>query len=143
MKFETILASVLLAGLTSTGTSTGKHDLEIDIANIKNTKGTVAVGIYNSEHGFLTKGKEFKTKTIKVSGSTVHCEFTDLPDGKYAVAVFHDENSDKKFNTNMLGLPKEAYGFSNNFKPVISKPKFSDTEFTLNSDKKITIKLIH
>ena len=143
MKFETLLASVLLAGLTSTPIKSKKHDLEIDISNIKNLKGSVAIGIFNSENGFLIKGKEYKTMTIKVNGSTVHCEFKDLPDGKYAVAVYHDENSDQKFNTNLLGLPKEAYGFSNNFKPVISIPKFSDTEFSLDADKKITIKLIN
>lgn len=143
MKFEAILATVLLSGLTSTPTIDKKHDLEIDIANIKKLKGSVAIGIFNSENGFLIKGKEYKTKIIKVNSTIIHCEFKDLPDGNYAVAVYHDENSDNKFNTNLLGLPKEAYGFSNNFKPVVSKPKFSDTEFNLNSDKKITIKLIN
>ncbi len=143
MKFEALLASILLTGLSSALHVNNKHDLKIDISNIKEAKGEIIIGIFNSESGFLTKGKEFKSKVVKVEGNIVHCEFNDLPDGNYAVAVFHDENMDKKFNTNFMGLPKEAYGFSNNFKPIISKPKFSDTKFSLNADKKITIKLIN
>ena len=143
MKFETILASVLLSGLSSPPFIKKTHDLKIDIANIKAKKGDIAIGIFNKADGFLIEGKEFKSKILKVEGDIVHCEFKDLPDGNYAVAVFHDENMDNKLNTNFLGVPKEAYGFSNNFKPVISKPKFSDTQFGLHSDKKITIKLIN
>lgn len=143
MKFETILASLILSGLTSSPIIKKNHDLVIDIANIKKPVGEIAIGIFNKEDGFLINGNEYKSKVIKVNGNTVHCEFKDLPDGNYAVAVFHDENMDKKLNTNFIGIPKESYGFSNNFKPIISKPKFSDTQFGLYSDKKITIKLIH
>lgn len=143
MKFETILASVLLSGLSSSHYNKKTYDLEIDIANIKKQNGDIAIGIFNTADGFLIEGKEYKSKIVKVEGSSVHCEFRDLPGGNYAVAVFHDENRDKKLNTSFTGLPKEAYGFSNNFKPIISKPKFRDTQFGLHSDKKITIDLIN
>jgi uncharacterized protein (DUF2141 family) len=143
MKFEVILASVLLSGLTTSPPINKKHDLEIDIANIKNKKGAIEIGIFNKADGFLIEGKEYKSKILKVEGYIVHCEFKDLPDGNYAVAVFHDENMDKKLNTNLFGIPTEPYGFSNNFKPVVSKPNFRDTQFGLHSDKKITIELIN
>jgi len=36
--------------------------------------------------------------------------------GKYAVSVFHDENSNGKLDTNFLGIPREGVGASNNAK---------------------------
>lgn len=143
MKFEALLASVLLSGLSSAQQSSPKHDLKVEIENIKSSKGQVTIGVFNSANGFLVDGKQYKTKTVKLNGNTANFEFKDLPKGNYAVAVYHDKNSDKKFNTNMFGLPKEAYGFSTNFKPSLSKPKFSDIQFVLNDDKTIKIDLIN
>ena len=64
--------------------------------------------------------------------------FSDLADGQYAVKVFHDENNNHSLDTNMLGVPSEGYGFSNNagsFGPA----SFKDASFSLQADAQITI----
>jgi len=64
--------------------------------------------------------------------------FSDLADGQYAVKVFHDENGNHSLDTNMLGVPSEGYGFSNNagsFGPA----SFKDASFSLQADAQITI----
>jgi uncharacterized protein (DUF2141 family) len=33
--------------------------------------------------------------------------------GRYAIAVFHDTNGNGKLDRNVIGLPQEPYGFSN------------------------------
>jgi len=80
---------------------------------------------------------------IDANGFSGIYTFKDLPDGEYAVAIFHDKNSDKICNTNFLGIPKEGYGFSKNFKPRLSSPSFNDCKIDLNSNMSITIKLIY
>ena len=63
--------------------------------------------------------------------------------GDYAIAVYHDQNGNGKMDKRMFGIPKEPYGFSNNIKPVMSAPKFSECRFTVgDSGKVISIKLL-
>jgi hypothetical protein len=57
----------------------------------------------------------------------------------------HGENSNGKLDTNLLGIPTEGYGFSNNATALIGTPSFSDASFfykgqTLN--RTITLALL-
>ena len=68
--------------------------------------------------------------------------FTNLPHGSYGVSIYHDENANGKMDKNAMGIPKEAYGFSNNAKGFFGKPGYKDVLFQLNSaEKQIAIKL--
>ncbi len=53
---------------------------------------------------------------IKVRDREARCDFEDIPPGRYALAVIHDENMNGKLDANWLGVPKEGYGFSNDAK---------------------------
>ena len=54
----------------------------------------------------------------------------------------HDQNGNGEMDQNVLGIPKEAYGFSNNAKGFFGKPAYKDIMFQLNSaETQITIKL--
>ncbi len=67
--------------------------------------------------------------------------FEDIKPGTYAINVFHDENSNKKMETNFIGIPVEGYGFSNNPRlfgpPTFNKTKFIFKEATLTLDIKM------
>ena len=67
--------------------------------------------------------------------------FENIPEGTYAVSIFHDENNNDKLDSNFIGIPKEDYGCSNNAKGFMGPPKWKDAKFELNSDKTITITL--
>lgn len=116
--------------------------LTINIQNIESLQGEIIIGVYNSEKGFLADDTVFKTYKIRVNETTERFVITGLPKGDYAVTMYHDENSDGICNRNFLGIPKEPYGFSNNFKPKFSAPKFKDCKFSLLTDHVIEINLI-
>src|SRR3546814_16611886 len=59
---------------------------------------------------------------------TVACLSVPGP-GTYAIAIYHDENGDRKFDRSMLGLPEEGYGFSNNAAVVLAPPSFDAVKF--------------
>jgi uncharacterized protein (DUF2141 family) len=62
----------------------------------------------------------------------------------YAAAAFHDENSDKKVNSNFIGIPKEGIGVSNNVKGRFGPLKFDDAKFTFSQPTQtITISLTY
>ena len=72
----------------------------------------------------------------------VQVVFTNLPYGWYGIFLYHDENGNGKMDKNMMGIPKEAYGFSNNAKGFLGKPDYKDVKFELTSaEKQIVIKL--
>ena len=123
------------------GESTGK--LIIDISGFPSSDGFAMVALNNSIESY--KGGEnaaiAKTKVMVVDRK-VQVVFTNLPYGWYGISLYHDENNNGKMDKNMMGIPKEAYGFSNNAKGFFGKPDYKDVKFELNSsEKQIDIKL--
>lgn len=118
------------------------YNLEITVTNIKEIKGKITLSLYNDEKFFPKEGQEFRTASIPVNGNIVKYSFTGLPFGEYAVALFHDKNSDGICNRNFLGKPKEGYGFSRNYNPKLSAPDFKDCKILLNRNLQINIELI-
>ena len=66
---------------------------------------------------------------IKVRDREARCDFEDIPPGRYALAVIHDENMNGKLDANWLGVPKEGYGFSNDAKGLMGAPSFDAASF--------------
>lgn len=67
--------------------------------------------------------------------------FSNLKSGKYAVAVYHDENSNEKIDTNIWGVPEELYGFSNNVRGTFGPPSLEKQLFELHGAVIINIQL--
>ena len=115
--------------------------ITIEVSNIKNDNGNIGFALYNNANDFTKK--EFKAQNVKAQKGKVYATFENIPAGSYAVAVLHDENKNEKMDFNLVGIPKEAYGFSNNAKGFMAPPKFSDAAIRLQNgeSKNITIKL--
>lgn len=139
------LSAVWVAGLACLLLSTGSmsagiqaHTLTVDIDNIQVQTGALMVQLYANAEDY-TSGKNPSASMIKPVTKTEHrLVFSDLADGQYALKVFHDENSNHSLDTNILGVPSEGYGFSNNagsFGPA----SFKDASFSLQGDTQITI----
>lgn len=116
--------------------------LTLNIENIESLEGQIIIGIYNTEKGWLEKDSEIKQFRVPVNNNTERLVITDLPKGDFAISMYHDKNSDGICNLNFIGIPKEPYGFSNNFKPKFSAPKYEDCKFSLTKDHVLSIKLV-
>jgi uncharacterized protein (DUF2141 family) len=55
---------------------------------------------------------------------TVTVTWEDIPPGVYGVVALHDENSNRKLDRNIFGVPKEGFGFANNPHVGLSAPPF-------------------
>ncbi len=118
------------------------HSLTVQVTNVKEKKGNMVISIFNNVKSFLKDGEEFIKKTIPVNEHTITITFVDLPSGYYAVALYHDENGDKVCNKNILGIPKEWFGFSKNFSPLLRAPRFDEIKILLQKNDTIPIKMI-
>lgn len=132
-----VLALCLAIGNVSLAQD-NKGKIKIIIAGIKNTNGQILISLHNKNEGFPgTKEHSLLNRALEIKGDTVECEFAKLPYGDYAVAIFHDENSDFKMDTNMFGMPKEGIGISNDAYKMMGPPDYDEAKFDLNGDEKV------
>ena len=131
-----ILTFIVSIAYAQTGT------VNVEISEINAPKGLMSIGLYSDEKGFPDKGKEYKGKDVEVTDQTVAYTFKDVPFGTYAIAIFHDTNSNSKLDKNFLRIPKEGYAFSNNVFGVLGLPPvFKDASFKLAGNKTVKIKI--
>ncbi len=118
-----------------------ESEFTIVVNNIEEIKGRILIGIFEKEEDYPKEDRMFRALAIKVDANAVSGSVR-LPKGEYAVALFHDENDDEICNTNWIGIPREAFGFSNNIRPFFSLPAFDKVKVNVVQDKKIEISLM-
>jgi len=134
------LLLLLVIGLMSTGVF-AQHKLSLNIEGVASEDGNICFAIYNDEVSFLKFDKVYKSGSEKAVKGKTAVNITDLPDGDYAIAIFHDANGNKNLDTNMLGIPKEQIAFSKGKMKMFGPPKFDECVFTLNSNMEMNISL--
>lgn len=121
------------------------YSLTIEVKNLRNAKGKVQFALYNKEGSIPDENYKNYYKILKgeiVNGSSI-ITFKNIPSGKYAVNILHDENMNGKIDKGFI-LPIEGIGFSNITKIGLgNKPNFEKASFELNADKKIIVKVIY
>ena len=115
------------------------HKLSIHISGISKIKGSLFIAIFRATDDFPVFGKQFKGIVKEVEGKSQNYNFDNLPEGEYALAIYQDENRNKILDKNLLGIPKEIYGFSNNARRSFSAPSFQEAKFKLNKDLQQTV----
>lgn len=139
MLYLLTLFSLFLSGPTP-ASPLKKASLTVEIQNVRKMTGAVYIALFRPGKDFPS-GKSMEGKKIDAAHSSVQTTFSVEP-GEYAIAVFHDQNGNGKMDTRFFGIPKEPYGFSNDFRPMLSAPKFSDCEFSVgDTGKTLRIKL--
>ena len=108
--------------------------LTIDVSGVKERKGKLQVALYNSGKDF-PETEPYRGEVLNITADNdLKVVFQDLPPGNYAVAVYHDKNSNGKLDKNLLGVPVEDYGFSNDNRGArLSAPSFEDTKLRVEN----------
>lgn len=103
--------------------------LKIVVDNVRSAKGQVTSTLYANDDGkFLKSNGSLKVwRTAAVSPATTMCIWLPGP-GEYAVASYHDENSNGKWDHSRLGAI-EGFGFSRNPTIFFSPPRLSASRF--------------
>ena len=118
--------------------------LTTTITNIKEIKGNIEFGIYDDPEVFLSDTEQYEVIYMPVDQKTIVIIIDSLPKGTYAISLMHDLNNDGEMESNFFHIPKEPYGFSNNFRPRFSKPDFEDCQFYYNGESlELSIELVH
>ncbi|WP_394778244.1 DUF2141 domain-containing protein [Undibacterium sp.] len=137
------LATASLAALALCVTVAPSYaaDLTVNVKNLRSQNGKLMLALFNSADSFLKTDRQFGAQMIPATQETGVFVFKNLPAGRYAVSVFHDENRNGKMDSNMLGIPVERYGFSNNAAGKMGPPEFDAAAVAFSDSREITIDL--
>ena len=128
-------------GMMMTGVLLFGLDIKVNVTHIPNSKGKLYIGLFNQAKGFREVNKTFKQISMQIDSSHLSYTFDHIPQGTYAISIFHDANNNGKLDTNFLGMPTEAYGFSHNIRHLMRATSYKEAKFTLKNDKEFTINI--
>jgi uncharacterized protein (DUF2141 family) len=138
------LPLLLLPPLSAQSVNTGT--LTVRVVHARNANGEIRVALFKDAAGFPGDASlAFRTQRAQIDPHTLSATvvFTEIPQGVYAVSVFHDENGNGKLDKNFVGIPKEEYGASNNPAKKMGPPAFNEAKFSLGAQQLLEIRLIH
>ena len=105
-------------------------EIVVRISNLRNGAGNVVAELYPNDPANFLKGRVRIERAFQPAAQgTVDVCLTAPEPGIYAVAVYHDENANVKFDKNWIGLPIEGYGISNNPTIFLGPPAFDEAKF--------------
>jgi uncharacterized protein (DUF2141 family) len=132
-----MLSLILALLLPMFGTS---DDLTVNVSGCKSQKGQLFIALYDNEEVFPIFGKQLRGEVVALS-SNIKPQYTfkGLPHKTYAIAIFHDLNSNGLLDKNALGVPIEPYGFSNNARNTFSAPSYAEASFSHGNEQNISI----
>lgn len=100
-------------------------NLVVNVENLRNAQGIVRCGLFASADGWRQEERAQHTTVSTISERReAVCNFGDVRDGQYAVAVFHAEQGEEKIEYGLFGKPKQGVGFSNNPSITFGAPDF-------------------
>lgn len=141
-----VLVCILFLTLSSfNNPKTETYSLKVEVKNLQNSKGVVQFALYNKDGSIPDENFEKYYKILKgeiVNGSST-ITFKNIPSGKYAVNILHDENENGKIDKGFM-LPIEGIGFSN-FQSIglSNRPNFEKASFEVKENKIISVKIIY
>ncbi len=129
MNFQIIISLLLLKFFFE------KSNISLNITDFASSKGNAMVLLLDQNEN------EVSNHILPIINKKVSYTFKLVNSSKYAVKVYHDENSNKKLDANILGIPKEKWGVSNNVEAKLGPPDFKKMLFEVKSDITIQIRL--
>jgi uncharacterized protein (DUF2141 family) len=104
--------------------------INVVVEGLRSAHGDIVVEIYPDDaKRFLARKAQVNSIHVKLESRTAAVCLPVPKPGGYAVAIFHDENGDGEFNRNVLGIPSEGFGLSNNPTIHLRMPSFQAVRF--------------
>jgi uncharacterized protein (DUF2141 family) len=112
--------------------------VQIKLTGMKKISGQIALAVFDDPDNFPDKhSAAIVTKFYPITQTTDSMTVSfDVKPGRYAIATYLDANKNKVMDKNLLGIPKERFGFSNNPTVQFSAPNFNECDIEVRSQVK-------
>jgi uncharacterized protein (DUF2141 family) len=121
------------------------YSLRVEVKNLRNENGVVQFALYNKDGSIPDHDYEhyYRIERGKIVDASSAITFENIPPGKYAVNILHDENKNGKIDKGFI-LPVEGVGFSN-YQSIglTNRPNFTKASFDVKQNKTVSIMVIY
>ena len=136
---STLSAAALLCGALFASGAALAATIEVHVSNVSNAKGQIRVAVCDQER-FLKQCLHTASAPAQ-AGETV-LKVGQVPAGTWAVLAYHDENDNAELDRNLIGIPKEDYGFSRDAASRFGPPTFAEAAIAVQEgDLAVKIRL--
>ncbi len=116
-------------------------DVTITVKGIRNAKGKIAAVAFANKDGFPDQvAKALAQAVVEAHQGTVTLTLKNVPAGKVAITVLHDEDANGKLNRNIFGIPLEGVCMSGK-PPGNRPPTFDDAAIELKKNHQLEVTL--
>lgn len=116
-----------------------QNNIEVEVLNVPSAEGKISVALYDKDDSFLKFEEVYASASSKAVKGQTNILLRNIPEGTYAIALFHDKNGNDKLDTNWMGIPKEKVAFSNAKMKLFGPPSFKECSFDLSTSKTLSI----
>jgi len=117
----------MLAGASAPGAT-----VELTVTGMRSAKGQVLVCLTREADHFPDCSGSTSARSAVVPASRPKATFTDLPQGRYAISILHDENANGRADKTLGLIPREGFGFSRNAPVRMGPPRFDQASFAID-----------
>ena len=138
-----LAALAFAAALLPLGSHAAELTLHVKGLDTSRLQGaTLMVAVYTEPARWLKQpqvGRRYNLEAAADGSFTVVLK--DLPEGPLALSLFQDANANGRLDMNMMGMPIEPYGFSNDAAGHFGPPKFEQALFQPVAGQPLTVRL--
>ena len=85
--------------------------VKLKIEGVEKDRGKIYVSVFNSEPAY--KAREVYLSFVLNAANEIVTKDLNLPVGQYVFSIYQDSNDNGKLDNNLIGIPKEKFGFTN------------------------------
>lgn len=115
----------------------GYGRLVVIIKGFENDNGDCRFALDNSKSIYESEDSVWIGKELPIKNKEAIVTIDSLKYGVYAIRVYQDKNKNKKLDSDILGIPTENYGFSNNASGWFGPPSWDKAKFVFNKPEMI------
>jgi len=120
----------IASALTLAATAAFAGEVDIRLHGVASSEGKVRVALFEDQAAF-DAGRRLAGSFVPANPDGVEIVFRGVPAGTYAISAFHDRNDNAELDRNLVGLPVEPYGFSNDARGSFGPPSFEAMSFAV------------
>ncbi|MFS1526005.1 DUF2141 domain-containing protein [Microbulbifer sp. 2304DJ12-6] len=140
MKQHLVTATTTIALLFGSMAPAIADEVTLTVKDIRRLQGHLLISIFKGDENY-NKNIPYKSQKVMVTKEEHLVIFNDVEAGEYAIKIIHDDNDNNKLDTNLVGIPKEGYGFSNNGGAFGPSP-WREAKFDVKDNTVLSISLL-
>ncbi len=126
-----LLPATLLAAAAGVPSAAAAATVEVHVTGVMAGKGKVNVAVCDRER-FLKQCAYSGSAPAREGDNVIR--IADVPAGSWAVLAYQDENANDELDRNIVGIPKENYGFSRDARGRFGPPGFDDAAIEVRGE---------